>query len=123
MLVVRRRAPATSKPSYCSMTLHATFQSDYELRLPQERVGYTMFDGSEGVVGASIASYDLIHASWCCGGPLPRPRPLRTLTPLHDLRAPSKVILSLDCIKSVSRTQCLAALKWWLEQASPPTTT
>ena len=38
---------------------HATSQSDYELRLPQERVKYTMLGGSEVVVGTSIASYDL----------------------------------------------------------------
>ena len=66
------------------MTLHATSQSDSELRLSQERAKYAMLGGSEVVVGTSIASYDLMHASWCCGGPLPRPRPLRTITPLHD---------------------------------------
>ena len=55
------------------MTLHATSQSDFELRLSQERVTYTMLGGSEVVAGTSIAPYDLMHASWCCGGPLPRP--------------------------------------------------
>ena len=25
-----------------------------------------MFGGSEVVIGTSIASYDLVHASWCC---------------------------------------------------------
>ena len=32
------------------------------------------------------------------------------------------MILSLNCPKSVSSTRCLAALKWWLEPASPPAT-
>ena len=66
------------------MTLRATFKRDSELRLPQERVKYAMLGGSEVVVGTSIAPCDLMHASWCRGGPLPRPRPLQTLTPLHD---------------------------------------
>ena len=52
--------------------LHATSQSDSELRLPQERVEYAMLGGSEVVVGTSIASYDLMHASWCCDDPPPR---------------------------------------------------
>ena len=43
------------------MTLHATSQSDSELRLPQERAKYAMLGGSEVVVGASIASYDLMQ--------------------------------------------------------------
>ena len=76
--------------------------SNAELRLPQDRVKYAMLGSSVVVVGTSIASYDLMHASWCCrggplprprslltitpccGGPLPRPRPLRTITPLND---------------------------------------
>ena len=59
--------------------------SNAELRLPQYRVKYAMLGSSEVVVGTSIASYDLMHASWCCrGGPLPRPRPHLTLTPLND---------------------------------------
>ena len=66
------------------VTLHATFQSDAELRLSQGRVKYVMLGGTEVVVGTSIAPYDLMHASWCCGGPLPRPRPHLTLIPLHD---------------------------------------
>ena len=42
------------------MTPHATSQSDYELRLPQERVKYAMLGGSEVVVGtSSVTSYDL----------------------------------------------------------------
>ena len=85
VLAVRRRAPlATSELSHFSMTHRATSQSDSELRLPQERVKYAMIGGSEVVVGTRIASYDLMHASWCCGGPLPRPRPHLTLIPLHD---------------------------------------
>ena len=59
----RRRAPAPSEPSHHSMTIHATSQSDSELRLFQERVKYAMRGGSEVVVGTSIASYDLMHAS------------------------------------------------------------
>jgi len=56
-----------------------------ELRLPQERVKYDIMIGhSEVVAGTSIASYDLMHASWCRGDPLPRPRPLRIGTPFHD---------------------------------------
>ena len=66
------------------MTLHATFQSDSELRMSQGRVKYVMLGGSEVVVGTNIAPYDLMHASWCCGGPLPRPRPQLTLIPLPD---------------------------------------
>ena len=54
----------------------ATFKGDSELRLSQERAKYAMLGGSEVVVGTSIASYDLMHASWCCGSPLPRHRPL-----------------------------------------------
>ena len=42
------------------MSLHATSQSDFELRLPQERVKYAMLGGSEVVVGTSIASYVLL---------------------------------------------------------------
>ena len=60
-VTVRRRAPAPSEPSHHSMTLHATSQSDSELRSPQERVKYVMLGGSKVVVGTSIASYDLIH--------------------------------------------------------------
>ena len=56
---IRRRAPAHSEPPHLSMTLYATSQSDYELRLPQERVKYAMLGGSEVVVGISIASCDL----------------------------------------------------------------
>ena len=41
--------------------------------MSQGRVKYVMLGGSEVVVGTSIAPYDLMHASWCCGGPLPRP--------------------------------------------------
>ena len=67
-----------------SMTLHATIQSDSELRLSQGRVKYVMLGSPVVVVGISIASYDLMHASWCCGGPLPRPRPHQTHTPLND---------------------------------------
>ena len=67
------------------MTLHATSQSDSELRLSQERAKYAMLGGSEVVVGTSIASYyDLMHASWCCVYPPPRPRTLRTIKPLYD---------------------------------------
>ena len=58
--------------------------SNAELRLPRERGKYKMLGSSEVVVGTSIASYDLMHASWCCDGPLPRPRPLRTLTTLSS---------------------------------------
>ena len=97
--------------------------SNAELRLPQERVKYAMLGSSEVAVGTSIASYDLMHASWCCGGPLPRPR--APSEPSHHSMTPhatSQVIMSLDCLKSVSNTRCLGALKWWLEQASPPTT-
>ena len=54
--------------------------------MSQERATYAMLGGSEVVVGTSIASYDLVHASWCCDDPPPRPRPLRTLTPLQDSR-------------------------------------
>ena len=67
--------PRPLQPSHLSMTLHATSQSDYELRLPQERVEYAMLGGSEVAVGTSIAFYDLMHASWCCNGPLPRAPP------------------------------------------------
>ena len=103
------------------MILHASSQV-IKLSLPQERVKYSMLGRSEVVIGISIASYDLMHASWCCGGPLPRPRTLSTLTFSITLHATSKVILSLDCPTSVSSTRCLAALKWWLEHTSPPTT-
>ena len=51
--------------------------------MSQGRVKYVMLGGPVVVVGTSIAPYDLMHASWCCGGPLPRPRPHLTLTPLH----------------------------------------
>ena len=84
-MVVQCRAPAPSDPSHLSRTLHArNLPGDYELGLPQERAKYAMLGGSEVVVGTSIAPCDLMHASWCCGGPLPRPRPLQTLTPLLD---------------------------------------
>ena len=54
--------------------------------MPQERVKYAMLGRSDVVVRTSIASYDQqMHArTRCCDGPLPRPRPLRTLSPLHD---------------------------------------
>ena len=82
-VAIRRRTPAPSEPSHLCMALHVTSKGDSKLRLPQARVKYAMFGGSEVVVGTSTASYDLMHASWCCGGPLPRPRrPLRTITPL-----------------------------------------
>ena len=62
-----------------------------------------MLDGSYVVVGASIASYDLMHASLCCDGPLPRPRTLRTLTPLHnsphDLDGDSELRLPQEGVK------------------------
>ena len=77
----------------------------------QVRVKYAMLGGSVVVVGTSIASYDLMHASWCCGGPLPRHRPLYTLTQLNDsLHATLNVILSLEYPKIVSSKRCLAAL-------------
>ena len=82
-MVLRRSAatpPHTPGPSHRTMTLLMTFTSDSELRSLQERVEYAMIGGSEVVVGTSIASYDLMHASWCCGGPLPRPRSHLTLT-------------------------------------------
>ena len=66
------------------MTLYVYTESDSEHGLPQERVKYAMLGGSGVMVGTSIVSYDLMHASWCCDSPLPRPRPLQTLTPLHD---------------------------------------
>ena len=55
-VAIRRRAPVPSEPSHLSMTLHATSQSDSELRLSQERVKYAMLGGSKVVVGTSIAS-------------------------------------------------------------------
>ena len=89
-----------SEPSHLSMTLHATSQSDYELRSPQERVKYVMLGGSKVVVGTSIASYDLMRASWCCDGPPPRPRPLRSTSALQLSTRPPNVIMRLDCPKS-----------------------
>ena len=70
--------------------LHDSPRDLPKLRSSQERVKYAMFGGSEVVVGASIASYDLMHASWCCGGPLPRPRPLQTTSALTTFYATSK---------------------------------
>ena len=119
-VAIRRRAPVHSVPSCHSSDLYKGTSKHSELRLPQERVKYVLFGGSEVVVCISIASTSAMHASWCCDDPPPRPRPVR---PLMPLQRPSKaVILSLDCPKSVSSTRCLAALKWWLEEASPPTT-
>ena len=83
-VAIRRRAPAPSELSCHSITRRATFKGDPELRLSQERVKYTMLGGSEVVVGTSIAPYDLMHASRCCGDPPPRPRTRRTTTPLYD---------------------------------------
>ena len=58
-VTIRRRTPAPYEPTHHSMTLHATSQSDSELRLSQERVKYAIFGGSAVVVGISIASsYD-----------------------------------------------------------------
>ena len=62
----------------------ATFKGDFKYRLHQERVKYAMIGGSEVMVGISIASYESMYASWCCGDPPPRPRTLRTITPLYD---------------------------------------
>ena len=110
-MAVRCRAPVPTYPSHLSMTLHATFQSDSELRLSQGHVKYVMLGGPEVVVGTSIAPYDLMHASWCCGGPLPRPRPHLTLIYLSmTLHATLNAIMSLEDPTSVSRTRCLAAL-------------
>ena len=72
----------------------------------QERVKYAMLGGSEVVVGTSIAPYDLMHASRCCGGPLSRPRSHLTLTPLHDtphetFQSDSELRLSQGCVKYV----------------------
>ena len=49
-------APSHTPNHHTSMTLHATSQSDSELRLSQERAKYAMFGGSDVVVGTSIAS-------------------------------------------------------------------
>ena len=51
-VAIRRRAPVSesSEPSHHSMTLHATSQSDSELRLPLERVKYAMLGGSKVVM-------------------------------------------------------------------------
>ena len=76
---IRRRAPAPSEPPQCNDSPRDS-ESDFELRLSQERVKYTMLGGSEVVVGTSIAPYDLMHASRCCGDPPPRPRTRRTTT-------------------------------------------
>ena len=67
----RPRSHTTLTPLH--VTLRATFQRDAELRLSQGRAKYVMLGGPVVVVGTSIAPYDLMHASWCCGGPLPRP--------------------------------------------------
>ena len=103
-MVLWRSAAAPPPPpnphTHHSMTLHATSQSDYELRSPQERVKYVMLGGSKVVVGTSIASYDLMRASWCCDdGPPPRTRPLLTTSALHLSTRPPNVIVSLDCPK------------------------
>ena len=101
------------------MTLYATSQSDSELRLSQERAKYAMLSGSEVVVGISIASTSAdarIMVLWrSAAAPPPPPNP-------HATPATFKMILSLYCPKSVPSTRCLVALKWWLEEASPPTT-
>ena len=72
--------------------------------MPQERVKCAMFGGSEVVVGTSIAPYDLMHASWCCGGPLPRPRPHLTLTPLND--TPCDLQSDYELIMPQERAKC-----------------
>ena len=110
-VAVRCRAPAPSEPSHHSVTLHATSPVyNSELRLPRERVKYAMLGSSEVVDGTSIASYDLMHAAWCCGGPLPRPRPSEPSHHSMTLHATSKVILCLDCPESALSTRCLVAL-------------
>ena len=62
-------------------TLHATSQSDSELRLSQERVKYAMLGGSEVVVGTSIASY--VKSRSMVHHPLP-PREKSFYTYLQD---------------------------------------
>ena len=57
-VAIRLRANAPSEPSHLSMTLHATSQSDSELRLSQEHVKYGLLGGSKVVFGTSTASYD-----------------------------------------------------------------
>ena len=68
-MVLWQSAAAPPSPPITLTPLHDTscdLQCDYvyELRMPQERVKYTMLGGSVVVVGISIASYDLMHASW-----------------------------------------------------------
>ena len=71
--------------------------------MPQEGVKNAMSGGSVVVVGTSIASHDLMRASWCCGGPLPFPRP-------HPNSMPFQGSFKLyDCL--VNLTVHLTALK------------
>ena len=91
---------------------------DSEHRLSQERVKYAMLGGSKVVVGTSIASNDLLRIMAIRRR---APGTHRTITPLydspHDLsQSDSELRLSKE---RVSSTRCLAALKWWLESASP----
>ena len=65
--------------------MYATSKCDSELRLPQERVKYAMLGGSKVLVGTSIATYDLMRASWCSDGPPPRRRPLRAEPSHHSM--------------------------------------
>ena len=83
-MAVRCRALAPTKPySHLTMTLHASFQSDSELRLSQERAKYAMLGGSGVVVVTIIAPYDLMHARimvlWrSAAAPPPPPNPHTT---------------------------------------------
>ena len=84
--------------------------------------------GAAGVRAAAQAAERQKHTEFLAVSKriiVPRAPPHPTYhhrTPLYDSTRPPKVIMSLDCPKSVSSTRYLAALKWWLEPASPPAT-
>ena len=58
VLTVRRRAPATPELSHHSMSLHTTSKVLLSLGRSKSGIEYAVVDGSEVVVGFSIASYD-----------------------------------------------------------------
>ena len=87
IVVLWRSAAAPLPPpnSLLFMTLHATSQSDFELRLPQERVLSTRcLAALKWWLEPASPPTTWCTYPWFCDGPLPRPRPLRTITPLHD---------------------------------------
>ena len=64
MLLVRRRAPASSDPGLTLHDHHTTSKGDSELSLILKLGKYEVVNGSESMNGTSIvSSYDLVNAS------------------------------------------------------------